>query len=132
MIDVENEIYTRIAKKLRDEFVDISTSSEYMLAPSKFPHVTVIQEDNSSYTRTMTNREVHSQLMFEVNVYSNKITGKKSECKKIMKIINDEFMTMGFVRILLRPIPNLQDATIYRMIARFTGVIDENKIVCRR
>ena len=80
----------------------------------------------------MTHEEVHSLLMFEVNVYSNKLSGRKTECKQIMKIINEEFMDRGFRRTGLRPIPNLYDATIYRMVARYTGVVSKDKIVCRR
>ncbi len=132
MIDIENELYTRIAQRLRKEFdtlrfTSICISGEYVREPAKFPHVTIVQQDNSSYEPTMT-----SLLMFEVNVYSNKLSGKKTECKQIMKIINEEFMDMGFRRTVLRPIPNLYDATIYRMVARYTGVVNKDKIVCRR
>jgi len=132
MIDIENELYTRIAQRLRKEFDSIHISGEYVREPAKFPHVTIIQQDNSSYEPTMTHEEVHSLVMFEVNVYSNKLSGKKTECKQIMKIINEEFMDMGFRRTVLRPIPNLYDATIYRMVARYTGVVSKDKIVCRR
>lgn len=132
MIDIENELYTRIAQRLRNEFDSIHISGEYVREPAKFPHVTIVQQDNSSYEPTMTYEEVHSLLMFEVNVYSNKLSGKKTECKQIMKIINEEFMSMGFRRTVLRPIPNLYDATIYRMVARYTGVVSKDKIVCRR
>ena len=39
---------------------------------------------------------------------------------------------MGFRRTVLRPIPNLYDATIYRMVARYTGVVSKDKIICRK
>lgn len=132
MIDIENELYTRIAKRLRNEFDPINISGEFVKKPAQFPHVTIIQKDDSTYRPSMTHEEVHSLVMFEVNVYSNKITGKKSECKKIMKTINEEFMDMGFERLVSRPIQNLEDATIYRMVARYVGVINKEKIVFRR
>ena len=75
--------------------------------------------------------ENHAGLMYEVNVYSNK-TGKKSECKSIFKMIDEEFASMGFTRILKEPIPNIEDATIYRMVGRYTAVVSTDKVIYRR
>ena len=77
-------------------------------------------------------RRNHARLMYEVNVYSNKQIGKKSECKAIFKVIDDEFATMGFTRILKEPISNLEDATIYRLAGRYTAVVSKNKEIYRR
>lgn len=126
MIDPENEVYTRLAKMLRDLFPGIDIASEYVKSPPSFPHVSITQSDNypvperedSSLTENMV------QVMFEVNVYSNKKTGKKTECKKIIRAVNDLLTGMNFRRLALTPVPNMEDATIYRITARYRVATD--------
>ena len=134
MIDIENEVFTQIATKLREEFNGISVYGEYTKAPAKFPAVSIEEKANTVYQRTQDsgNIENHASLMYEVNVYSNKKTGKKSECKDLFSVIDDEFSAMGFTRILKDTIPNLEDATIYRMIGRYTAVVSTDKVIYRR
>ena len=134
MIDVENEVFNRIAKVLREIFPSIVVYGEYVKSPASFPAVMIEEKANSVYQKTQDsgNIENHASVMYEVNVYSNKQSGKKSECKAIFKIIDDEFATMGFTRILKEPIPNLEDATIYRMVGRYTGIISIDKTIYRR
>ena len=134
MIDVENEVFNRIAKVLREIFPSIVVYGEYVKSPASFPAVMIEEKANSVYQKTQDsgNIENHASVMYEVNVYSNKQSGKKSECKAIFKIIDDEFAAMGFTRILKEPIPNLEDATIYRMVGRYTGIISIDKTIYRR
>ena len=89
---------------------------------------------NTAYDRTQTSGSVenHASLMYEVNVYSNKQSGKKSECKAIATLIDNELATLGFSRTMLQPIPNMDDATIYRMTGRYTAVISKEKTLYRR
>lgn len=121
MIDVESKVYTPIAVALRDAFSGIFVSGEYVKAPSSFPHVSLVEMDNyTSADRLDTaDEERFSTLMYEVNVYSNKTSGKKSECKKIICFIDDLMYKMNFKRLSLAPVPNMDDATIYRMTARY-------------
>lgn len=121
MIDVESKVYTPIAVALRDAFSGIFVSGEYVKAPSSFPHVSLVEMDNyTSADRLDTaDEERFSTLMYEVNVYSNKTSGKKSECKKIIGFIDDLMYKMNFKRLSLAPVPNVDDATIYRMTARY-------------
>ena len=134
MIDIENEVFNRIATRLREEFNPISVYGEYIKSPAVFPAVIIEERGNSAHERTQDSGSVenHARLMYEVNVYSNKQTGKKSECKAIFKVIDDEFATMGFTRILKEPIPNIEDATIYRMVGRYTAVVSTDKVIYRR
>ena len=65
-----------------------------------------------------------AQVMFEVNVYSNKAEGRKSECKSIMAAIDEVLFKMNFKRMALTPVPNMEDATIYRLVARYRVATD--------
>lgn len=124
MIDCENEVYTRIAEVLRDKFPGINLSGEYINAPSVFPHVSITQSDNSVIPDKTTGTAEMAQVMFEVNVYSNKTSGKKTECKAIVKQIDKILFSMNFRRMAMTPVPNMEDATIYRIVARYRVATD--------
>ena len=121
MIDVESKVYTPLAVALRDAFSGIFVSGEYVKAPSSFPHASIVEMDNyTSADRLDTaDEERFSTLMYEVNVYSNKTSGKKTECKEIIGFIDNLMYKMNFKRLSLAPVPNMDDATIYRMTARY-------------
>lgn len=131
MIDCENEVYTRIARVLRDKFPGINIAGEYVNAPSSFPHVSITQSDNSVVSEQMTGSAEMAQVMFEINIYSNKADGRKTECKSIAKVIDDVMFKMNFKRMALTPIPNMEDTTIYRIVARYR-VMTDGKYFYRR
>lgn len=124
MIDCENEVYTRIARVLREKFSGINIAGEYVNAPSSFPHVSITQSDNSVVSEQMTGSAEMAQVMFEINIYSNKADGRKTECKAIAKVIDDVMFRMNFKRMALTPVPNMEDATIYRIVARYRAMTD--------
>lgn len=133
MIDIENEVYTRIAEMLRVKFFNINMASEYVKSPSRFPHVSVTQSDSYPITEREDSsiKENMVQVMFEVNVYSNKAKGKKTECKKIASAISDLLTSMNFRRLSMTPVPNMENATIYRITARYR-VATDGKFFYRR
>lgn len=134
MIDVENEIFNSVATDLRVEYPDIYMVGEYVKTPPKFPCVSLVEMDNRSYQQTEDSGSVenHASIMYEVNIYSNKTVGKKAECKAIAALIDEQMLALGFARTMLQPIPNLDDATIYRMVGRYSAVISKDKVIYRR
>ena len=134
MINVENEIFSKVAESVRVAFPSAFVSGEYVRTPSKFPFVSFIEMSNTVYDRTQSSGGVenHASVMYEVNIYSNKKSGKKSECKAIATLIDNELAALGFSRTMLQPIPNMDDATIYRMTGRYTAVISKDNKLYRR
>lgn len=134
MIDCENLIFDDVEGQVKATYPDTSMSGEYVKSPSSFPFASIVEMDNSIYesTQTSSENENHATLMYEVNVYSNKTKGKKSECKKIIALIDKIMTARGFTRVMLTPIPNMDDATIYRMTARYRAVISKNNVIYRR
>ena len=134
MIDIENEVFNTVATEVRTKYPDIYMVGEYVKTPPKFPCVSLVEMDNQSYqsTEDSGSSENHAVLMYEVNVYSNKTVGKKSECKAIATLIDERMLALGFARTMLQPIPNLDDATIYRMVSRYSAIISKNKVIYRR
>ena len=134
MINVESEIFNIVATAIRSAYSDAYVVGEYVKAPARFPCVSIVEIDNATYDRTQTSGglENHADVTYEINIYSNKTKGKKSECKAIASLIDNEFATLGFSRTMLQPIVNGDDVTIYRMVGRYRGVVSKDKYVFRR
>lgn len=124
MIDCENEVFTRVATMLREKFPGIDVVGEYVNTPSKFPHVSITMSDNPAWKEKSTGSKEMAEPMFEINIFSNKTGTKKTECKKIAAAIDSLLFSMNFTRMVLTPVPNLENATIYRMTARYRVVTD--------
>lgn len=133
MIDIENDVFRLVATKLRAKVNPIYVTGEYVKAPPKFPCVTLVAIDNRPVisTQTTSSMENHVHITFEINVYSNKSDGKKSECKSIIKIVDDVLLNLGFNRLMIQPIQNNLDATIYRMVGRYSSVVSTDGVIFR-
>ena len=134
MIDIENQVFDRVATRVREQFPDIFMAGEYVNSPPSFPAVSLVEMDNSVRESTIDSgsNENHVNVMYEVNVYSNKSVGKKSECKAIIALIDTEMTAMGFVRSTLTPIPNEYDFAIYRMVGRYQAAVSNDYKIYRR
>ena len=131
MIDIESRIATKVKEQLPSG-VDIS--DPYDKNARTLPLVTLSQIENSIYERFINSAQIENavNVTIEVNVYSNKTNGKKTECKNIMKIVDDVMTELGFTRTMCRPTPNLEDATVYRITARYRAVVDSDFKIYRR
>ena len=134
MIDIENALFTRIATALRAQFSGIYVVGEYVNAPSKFPAVYIIEMDNTVNRsgRDSGCIENFADVMYQVDIFSNKNKGKKSECKAIAAFIDEQFAGIGFTRSFLNPVPNMDDGTIYRMTGRWIATVGKDKTIYRR
>lgn len=130
MIDIEKLIYTPIAEALRAKFEGISVSGEYVNEPAKFPYVSIVEQDNYMSTKRLDSGESEkfSTLMYEVNVYSDKAGSKKSACREIMNTVDDMLYKRNFTRLSLSPVPNMENGTIYRLVARYRAETDGTNI----
>ena len=126
MIDIESAVFTPVAKALRDAFPGISVSSTYVHAPKSFPHVSLVEQDNYPTGERLDNgpEETFATVMYEVNVYSDKATGKKGHCRKMMMVIDRVLYGLNFKRLNMNPVPNMEDANIYRLTARYRAETD--------
>ena len=134
MIDVENEIFSEISTVVRAAYPDIFMTGEYVKSPSSFPCVSLVEISNAVYRNSSTTsvEENHAAVTYEVNVYSNKSKGKKALCREIMNVIDTRLAEIGFTRMMLEPVPNMEDATIYRMLGRYRAVVGEDHTIYRR
>ena len=127
MIDLENDIFDYVADALRTTFNGIDVKSEYTEMPAAFPHVSIVEADNRVLQQMRTDViENGVSVMYEVGIYSNKAAAKKSEAKAIASKVDELFTGIGFTRTFRQQVPNLKDATIYRIVCRYEAVVDKN------
>lgn len=134
MIDIENQVFQIIAVALRNSVSGIYVTGEYVDQPPRFPAVSIVEIDNSVLISTQDsgNVEHDADVVYQVDVYSNKNIGKKAECKTIAGMIDREFANLGFTRMVMTPVQNMNNATIYRMTGRYRGVASKDSIIYRR
>lgn len=138
MIDMEDvilgEVSEKVYEKFSEKYPELFITSEYVKTPPSFPCVSLVEMDNAVFrdSQTSSGRENHVEVMYELSVYSNKTVGSKAECREIVAFIDEILMELNFTRTMLEPIPNLNDATIYRMLGRYRAVISQNNTIYRR
>lgn len=136
MIDIENQVFTAVASALREQYGadNIYVAGEYVSQPPRFPAVLIVEMDNTVHLRgrDSANVEHFADVMYQVDVFSNKNAGRKAQAKDIISRIDEQFAGMGFTRTFLNPVQNMNDATIYRMTARYQAVVGEDETIYRR
>lgn len=159
MLDFETQVYSTITTHVKERYQEIvdymntnyardplglpwyppsSTNKsnpifmtgEYIDSPSKFPAVSIIEASNVVYQKMRTTKiENHAKVMYEVNIFSNLSGFRKAESEAILSVVDDEFAKLNFTRIMWTPASNIQDATIYRIVARYEGVVDGDGVI---
>lgn len=125
MVDIENEVFNRVAQALRKEFTGIQVYGERIAAMSRFPAVILIEDENARPQGTLSlsnDPQLSADLMYTAEIYSNLTSGKKSEAKRIREVVAREMNDMGFDQTYSNPTDNV-DRTIFRYILRFTKTI---------
>ena len=126
MIDIERLVYNPIAKAVRDQFPGAFVTGEYVRSPAQFPHISIVESDNyvSRTDLDSSDTERIATIMYEVNVYSDKTGTKKSECRSIIDFIDQMMYAFNFTRTVMTPVPNMNNASIYRITARYSAKTD--------
>ena len=136
MIDVENKIFTDIYNAVIASYPDAFISSVEVLVEPTFPAVFVNIEDSAPTRRYVNSArsEPFRDLTIDINVYSNLSTGRKTQAKDILKIIDAEMTAMGFTQSAMNPLDltNSENKLITRLFARYLGSVDAHGIFYSR
>lgn len=126
-------MFTRVAAAFTAAYPTGTRYGEPVDTPAKFPCLTLVEDDNATYEKSLdvALTEHHATVMYTVNAYSNKTSGAKQECKAIMALVDEQMQQMGFTRLFCNQVKNA-DTKIYRMTARYQGIISEDYRVYRR
>lgn len=125
MIEIEAKVYTTLRNALVVAYPNIFVTSEPTATQAKFPAVSIVQQDNYMSINKLDNSgaERFATVMYQIDVYSNKANGKKSQCKEIMGAIDTILFGLNFTRLSLTPIPMENDG-YYRLTARYRAETD--------
>jgi len=133
MIDIENEVITLVTDCLFANNISASVESVLNLNPSSFPTVCVEEIENSSYgmSADSNSNENHVAVGFEINVFTNDVSGKKQNAKSILNVIDSMLIARGFSRISKTQL-SLDEGTKYRLVARYRAYVSQNQTIYRR
>lgn len=127
MINVANDVFNYVAKKVRAEHPGTDTLSPYARQPSSFPAVTIAQRSNRVSTRyRTTNIENAVSVMFEAQIISGKATGKEAEAWSIAATVDEAFSEIGFTRMFCEPITGANSASTFTIVGRYEAVVGPN------
>ena len=133
MIDIEVDVYDGLYSLLAKECPGVFLSGELVRAPSSFPSVTMMEADNYVATDTQDSgsNENHVKVMYEVAVYSNRATDRKSECRSILAVVDRYFIGLGFTRTSTNTIPD-GEGKYLRVVSRYTAKVSANHTIYTR
>lgn len=128
MIDIENMVFDKVFNDLSTALSDmtLNITDAYDEANATFPTVVVRETGNIAYRGSATDAssENHARVTYEIEVYSDKISTGRSECKKILNAVDTIMQSMKFRRIHKnRPI-NI-NRTIWRQYARYEVIVEK-------
>lgn len=131
MIDIEAKVFAAVKAGLP---LGTECRDTYQCIQKKFPLVTVSEIGNVVQDRFEDSEEIENAtlLTYEINAFSNLEGGKKKQAKTLIGAVDSVMAELGFERVYCQPSPNIADATIFRMTARYRAVIDKNEIIYRR
>lgn len=134
MIDFMNEIFTTVAKSVRNAHPGTTVSGEYTRSPSKFPTVTLDETLNVMVDTLIdsSHEDKFAGVTYRLQVFSNKQQGKKAEARAIFATADAEMRQMGFRRVTYTTTPEIYESTIYNITATYEGVLSAPGYVYKR
>ena len=132
MINNSSEMFTRITTALQEYDSSVKTSSVYTNSPSSYPFVSVEMVMNDVYEQGIDSGDIENfaDMSYEINVYSKGDT-RMSRAWKLLEVADNVMKSVGYLRVSATPMQD-QNETLYRIIARYEGVVSKDLKVYRR
>lgn len=134
MIDFNNEVFTTVAKAVRDTHAGTTVIGENTRKPSKFPTVTIDESENVMVDRLedSSKEEKFAGVTYRLQVFSNKQSGKKAEARAIFATADAEMRRMGLQRVTFTTTPEIYESTVYQINATYEAVVSAAGYVYKR
>ena len=128
MIDVSNLVVKAVKRAIQEEYPDIPIYSSYIDETERLPAITVYELENTIDTRTMDScsGENYANVLYEISVYTETDGVGKQLAKDIFTRINDELVSINFVRVFKSELPN-RDRKVFRYQGRFKARVSSDK-----
>jgi hypothetical protein len=131
VIDFSNEIFNAVAKHLRSLYKGIQVKGEYVATPAKFPTVTIDEIGNIPTELDSAVMNKYADVVYRVQVFSNKENGKRAEAREIYKSVDEKLMELGLFAKTFTTTPAIYNSEIYSITATYGGIIDRDGVIYR-
>lgn len=134
MIDYLNEIFSSVAVPVRETHPGVVVTGEYMRHPSQFPALTLDETQNVTVEQLedSSKEEKFSELTYRLQVFSNKVSGKKAEARAIFTTADRVMRGLGFRRITYTTTPEIYESTIYSITATYDAIAGVDGVIYKR
>ena len=125
MYQVITDIFDDVFNAVREQFPTADLATHYVNQPASFPHVQLWEESNTSPRSGMNlnNDECFSNVVVHFEIFDNYLNGVGVDnVKTIMGLIDPVMRRQGYRRTYYAPVPNFDDASVYREIARYSKI----------
>lgn len=129
-----NELFTHVATEVREKHEGTKVMGENTRMPSQFPLVALDETRNVSLEKYEDSSllEKYTGITLKLQVFSNKETGKKAECRAIFQTADTVLRHYGLSRKTYTTTPDIYNSTIYQITATYEGVISSDGVIYRK
>lgn len=131
MLDFSNEIFNAVAKHLRSLYKGIQVKGEYVSTPAKLPTVTIDEISNVPVHLDSAKTNKFADVVYRVQVFSNKENGKRAEARKIYNSVDEKMMELGFFAKSFTTTPAIYNSEIYSVTATYGATIGRDGVIYR-
>ena len=131
MLDFSNEIFNAVAKHLRSLYKGIQVKGEYVSTPAKFPTVTIDEISNVPVHLDGAKINKFADVIYRVQVFSNKENGKRADARKIYNSVDEKMMELGLFAKTYTATPAIYNSEIYSITATYGGIIGRDGVIYR-
>jgi len=131
MIDYENKIFNKVYAAAAPlcaskKFVSTVISDD----PTAFPAASLIEMDNATIRnrQSSTPAENFALITYQLDVYAT----SKSKCREVFAAADDAMISMNFSRMSGQYINNFDNTKVFRYVARYEAVVDQEGNLYRR
>ena len=132
MIEHSFEIFSLVAERLRAAVPTISVVGEYVSIPAEFPCVSIDEIENIPSHLDSAARNKYADVRYRIQVFSNKQSGKRVQCREIYSIVDDILQELGFICRSYSTMPELYASSMYSITAVYDATVDRQGTVYRR
>lgn len=131
MIDYSNEIFNKVAVRLRSIFSGIRVVGEYVQMPSSFPCVAMDETQNLPVHLDSAVENKYARVVYRVQVFSNLESGKRAQAREIYSAVDEIMQEMGLICKSYTTTPEVYNSEIYSITATYEGVIGRDGVIYR-
>lgn len=134
MFEIQREVFTTVANAILTVSPSCRITNAFIYAPAEFPAVAIVLSDDGTKrnARDSSKNDKFRDITLTVDVYSNKVDGKKTEAESLMQTVIETLYPLNFEMVSCKPASNINNASNYRLTATFTATVGADGMIYTR